>query len=338
MNSQQEHTPLYKSDLLSDMIGCKIYIKGEYYNPGETSKYRVAKHIIAHAERTGLLKAGDTLVEASSGNTAIGVAIISQERNYNCIIFVSESSSPEKIKLIQDLGAEIMYCANSNGLDDTASSQYKALQYSKLHPNTYYCNQYFNPENSNAHFETTGPEIWSQTEGQITHFIAGAGTGGTLSGVSHFLKMKNNRIKTWAVDPCGSVLTPYFKGIKEDPFKNRKYKIEGIGRSFIPGNMNFDVVDDFIQVDEKESAIAAYEYLNSSGFAVGYSSGAVLAALLKQKKNFSPEDYVVLLFSDKGDRYKSKLYNPEWLQQHVFSKEEWLTFYKKYYKSEAVYV
>lgn len=149
--------------------------------------------------------------------------------------------------------------------------------------------------------------------------------------------MKNNRIQTWAVDPYGSILTPHFKGNNADPFKNKKYKIEGIGRSFIPGNMNFDIVDDFIQVDEKESAIAAYEYLYSSGFAAGYSSGAVLAALLKQKNKFSPEDFVVLLFSDKGDRYKSKLYNPEWLQQHVFSKEEWGAFYKKYYKSETVY-
>jgi cystathionine beta-synthase len=316
-------TPMAYSAALSKICGCSVYIKEEYKNPGQSSKDRIACHMIEMAEKRGLLKPGYTVVEASSGNTAIGLALVCKQKGYPCILFLSKSASIEKVKIIRQLGASIQFCETSGGPEDPNSSQALAAEYARWNEKTYYCDQYFNPDNKEAHYMSTGPEIWDQLAGKITHFVSGVGTGGTISGVGEYLKEMNNNIKIWGVDPVGSILTQVFRKVPREAILLKPYIIEGIGRSFIPGSINFDTIDDFIQVDSRESALAVHSYYHLSGFMAGFSSGAVIAALLKMKSELNPTDRVVLLFPDRGDRYMSKLFNVDWLSQHVSGEDDW---------------
>lgn len=325
------NTPLILSDYLSERYGCRVYIKEDFRNPGASSKDRIAWYMIHYAEKSGQIKPGGTIVEASSGNTAIGLAMLCRLKGYHCRIYLSKSGGEEKEAVLKSLGAEVIRCKTSGGPDDPQSSQFLAAEYAKETPNAFYCNQYFNEANKQAHFETTGPEIWKQTNGKISHFLAGAGTGGTVSGVGKFLKSQNRNIQISAVDPVGSVLTHYFKHGTTEGFIPQPYFIEGIGRNFIPGALDNHQIDQFVQVSGQKSAEAAFRFRNHTGMAPGFSSGAVLAALHDIRHSLKKEDHVVVFFADKGDRYSGKLYNPEWLETNLFSAKDWPSFFNRYY-------
>ncbi len=310
-------TPLIRSESLSSKYGCTVCIKEDFRNPGMSSKDRIAHYMIRDAIEKGLLKPEGTVVEASSGNTGLGLAMIAQEEGYPCHIFVSNKCSAEKISLLERHGALVTLCTNSNGFSDPESTQARARQYAAHTPGAFFCNQYFNPANTRAHYETTGPELWEQSASSITHFIAGVGTGGTISGIGRYLKERNQAIRIWGVDPLGSILTDYFHhGTLSKP---GNYLIEGIGRNFIPGTLDFSIIDRFIQVDELDAVLAAHVYKRDTGFLSGFSSGAVMAALhrIASLQTFRPHDTVVLFFPDHGSRYLSKLYNERWLDAEL---------------------
>lgn len=336
MNNPIGQTPLSKSAYLSSVYGCHIYIKEDFCNPGGSSKDRVALNMLESAERDGLISPGDTIVEASSGNTAIGLAQLCRFKGYKCKIFMSASGSTEKAAAIMDAGAEVVRCKTSGGPKDIHSSQYQAADYASTHPNTFFCNQYFNTANNEAHFNTTGPEIWRQSKGRITHFIAGVGTGGTICGVSKYLKSRSDQVQLVGVDPVGSMLSHYFKYKNLDHYQPAPYKIEGIGRNFLPGTLDFSLIDQFCEVSGFESTMAAYEFRAQTGFAPGFSSGAVLAAL--DHLELKPSDHVVLFFADQGDRYCSKLYNTDWLFENIMNDQEQEIFSHTYGAKIATYV
>lgn len=332
------NTPLVFSDYLSGRYGCKVFIKEDFSNPGASSKDRIAWYMIHFAEKSGQIKPGGTIVEASSGNTAIGLAMLCRLKGYQCRIYLSKSGGEEKEALLISLGAEVLRCETSGGPDDENSSQFLAAKFAAETPDAFYCNQYFNEHNTQAHFETTGPEIWKQSKGRITHFLAGAGTGGTISGVGKYLKGKNKHIQICAIDPEGSVLTHYFREGNTDGFQLQPYHIEGIGRNFIPGALDTQQIDQFLQVSGQKSVEAAFSYRDHTGMAPGFSSGAVLAALHDVRHTLKQEDLVVLFFADKGDRYAGKLYNPEWLEKHLFLAKDWRSFYRRYFNTAVTHV
>jgi len=318
MIDQIGNTPLTKSETLSERYQCQIYIKEEFHNPGMSSKDRAALYMIRDAEIKNFLKPGYTIVEASSGNTGIGIALIARELGYKCHIFMSSKGSQEKVTLLNSMGAEVTICQNSNGPKDPNSSQARAKAYHEQHPRSYFCNQYFNQANIDAHYYMTGPEIWTQSLGKVSHIIAGVGTGGTISGLGRYFKERKPPVDILAVDPEGSILTNYhLNGIIDAT--PRKYLIEGIGRHFIPGALDFSVIDQFIQVSDLEAVEAAHSFKKISGYLSGFSSAAVLAALdkLNQQRHFKKNDFVVLFFADHGNRYISKLYNSSWLEKEL---------------------
>jgi len=305
------NTPLTKSDYLSRKYGCQIFIKEEYYNPGESSKYRVAWYMIQDAIKKGYIHPGGTFVEASSGNTGISLALLAKEKGFKTVIFVTESCSQEKLDILEEYGAKIQLCSNGNGLHDFNSTQYLAQSYAANHPNCYFTNQYYNSANIKAHYQTTGPEIWTQSLGRITHFIAGVGTGGSISGVGRYMKEKNPQVQIWGIEPTGSIYDLFLK-YKSIPESEIKFDaIEGIGRTFIPGSFDRNAVDAIFQISQSECKQMAWEYQDVANELLGYSSAAVLAAMDKyvHKMKFSSQDLVVLYFPDYGDRYMHKLYN-----------------------------
>lgn len=316
MIDQIGNTPLNNSEVLSNRYGCQVWIKEDFHNPGMSSKDRAALYMIRDAEIKQFLKPGYTIVEASSGNTGIGLALLCRELGYKCHIFMSSKGSAEKVNMIKSFGAEVTICQNSNGPKDPNSSQFQAKAYQNQHPHSYFCNQYFNQANTDAHYYMTGPEIWEQSHGKVTHIIVGVGTGGTVSGIGRFFQKKKPSVKIWGVDPQGSILTDYHRTGKVNT-KGDKYLIEGIGRHFIPGTLDFSVIDEFIQVSDQEAVVSAYRFKEESGYLSGFSSAAVLAALEKvdKQQHFRPDDVIVLFFPDHGTRYISKLYNNEWLKK-----------------------
>jgi cystathionine beta-synthase len=316
MIEQIGNTELLREIHLSNLYSSSISIKAEFQNPGMSSKDRPALYMIRDAEKRGLIKPGYTVVDASSGNTATGLAILCKELGYKSHFFLSPSASDEKIQCLHDLGAQITICCTSGGPDDPDSTINRAKMWCVENPTSYFCNQYFNKANQLSHFETTGPEIWLQTRGQITHFICGIGTGGTISGVGKYLKKMDPTITVIGVDSVGSILYDYFyKGSFEvDP--NKKCDIEGIGRKFVPGALDISVIDEMIQVSSDEAIESAYEFITFSSILPGFSSAAVLAALKKIGPGLRVTDHVVLLFADHGCKYQSKLYNPDWLTGH----------------------
>lgn len=304
------NTPLQRCVYLSDIFACNIFIKKEYYNRNKTSKDRPAWHMIKNAVERGLLQQGDTVVEASSGNTGIGIAQLAQQLGFKCCIFVTENCASEKLNLLRQLGARIFICKNSNGMSDTESTQYQAAHYAQNTASCFFTDQYNNPQNPQAHFETTGPEIWEQSSGLITHFFAGVGTGGTISGVGSYLKLKNKDVQIYGVEPKGSILS-YFKKYNKLPISNRVMdKIDGIGRKFIPKAFNPDVVDEIFQAGRQRATQWANDYYKAQHILLGFSSAAVLVALEEyvKKHTIKRTDNIVLLFADYGDRYLNSLY------------------------------
>jgi len=305
------NTALEKHEALSRQYGTGIWIKEEFRNPGGSSKDRVAWYMVQDAIQHNKIPEDGIFVEASSGNTGISLALIARELGYQCKIFVSKSTSLEKILMLQRLGAQVEVCLNSNGPLDENSTQFIAKTFADQHPEAYFTNQYYNDANIEAHYQTTGPEIWKQMEGHITHVLIGMGTGGTISGIGKYLKEKNPNIQVWGVEPMNSI---YQLIVQEMPIPEDQPKfdpIEGIGRTFIPGSFDPSVVDQVFQVSADKSKKIAHLFSHQNKQLTGYSSAAVLAALDEHADvmNLKSSDRMVLVFPDHGDRYLEKLYS-----------------------------
>lgn len=313
-------TPLVKLHQITKDLPGKYYAKLEAFNPGQSAKDRIALHIIEDAERKGIIKKNSTIVETTSGNTGYSLAMISLVKGYKCILAVSDKSSQDKIDLLKSMGAEVHVCPANVAPDDPRSYYEVAKAIQKKTRNSIYINQYFNELNIEAHYRSTGPEIWKQTNGKITHLIAASGTGGTISGTARYLKEQNPEIKVLAVDAVGSVLKKYHETGVFDKDEISPYKIEGLGKNLIPTSTDFDVIDIFEKVTDKEAAFTAREIVQKEGIFAGYTSGAVVQAARQYAKMnyFDENSMIVLIFPDHGSRYMSKIYNDRWMEQQGF--------------------
>lgn len=310
------NTPLVSLKKITENLPGKFLAKVEAFNPGHSAKDRTALYIINEAEKRGDLKPGSVIVETTSGNTGFSLAVISAVRGYRCILAISDKSSQDKIDMLRALGAEVHICPAKVPADDPRSYYEVAKQIHKETPNSIYINQYFNKLNIDAHFHLTGKEIWEQTAGKITHLVACSGTGGTISGIGRYLKSKNPNIKILGVDAEGSAIKKYHETREFDPNELHPYYIEGLGKNLIPSATDFDIIDEFIKVNDIESALAAKKITQQTGIFCGYTSGAAFVATEKyaQKGMFDSESIVVIVFPDHGSRYMSKIYNDEWLK------------------------
>ena len=313
------NTPLVKLERFSKELGFNLFAKLEIFNPCLSAKDRIAVHIIDQAEKDGKLKEGGTVIDATSGNTGLALAMICRVKGYKCVLTVADKASKEKINSLKSLGAEVVLCPAAALPDDPNSYYQKAITLTKEIPGAFYADQNFNLANSEAHFQTTGPEIWNQTNGEITHIIAAVGTGGTLSGSGRFLKTKNKNIEVIGVDAYGSVLKKYHETGIYDISITHPYKMEGVGKSIIPGNVNFDVIDRFIKVGDLKSALRARKMAQLEGVWAGHSSGAAVEAIFKNKDDFKATDNVIVVLSDHGSKYLSTIYNDNWVEEKLYS-------------------
>mgnify|MGYP001325040590 FL=1 len=315
-------TPLVNIRHLTEKNPGLFLAKLELTNPGQSPKDRIALHIINDAEKKGLLKVGSTVIETTSGNTGFSLAMVSLIKGYKCILAVSSKSSADKINTLKALGAEVHVCPANVEADDPRSYYEVAKKLNREIEGSLYINQYFNDLNSQAHYLTTGSEIWEQTSGKITHLVVCSGTGGTISGAAKFLKEKNKKINIFGVDAYGSVLKKFHETGEFDKNEIYPYKIEGLGKNLIPSVTNFEVIDQFIKVGDEESAKSARDLVKKEGIFGGYTTGACLRAVEKliEKKEFKKDDVIVMLFPDHGSRYLSKIYNDEWLNEQGFEK------------------
>lgn len=314
------NTPLVKLNKVAEKLTGNFYAKVEGFNPGHSSKDRIAVHIIEEAERKGILKKGDTIIETTSGNTGFSIAMVSIVKGYNCILAVSSKSSLDKIDMLRSMGAKVYVCPAHVSADDPRSYYEVAKRLHQETERSIYINQYFNELNIDAHYATTGPEIWKQTNGHITHLIACSGTGGTISGTARFLKEQNPEIRVIGVDAYGSVLKKYHETGKVDSKEIYPYRIEGLGKNLIPDATDFKIIDEFIKVTDEESAHMAREISRSEGVFVGYTSGAAMQAVkqLNAAGEFNENSNVVVIFPDHGSRYMSKVYSDEWMEAQGF--------------------
>ena len=312
-------TPLIRLHAVTK--GCKplILAKAEFLNPGGSVKDRIGIAMIEAGEKSGLLKPGATIIEPTSGNTGLGLALVAALRGYRCIFTIPDKMSQEKINLVKAFGARVVVCPTAVPPDHPDSYYKVAERLNKEIPNSFLPYQYYNPANPEAHSRTTGPEIWEQTDGKVTHFVCGMGTGGTISGVGKYLKQRNRKVKVIGVDPLGSVLKDYF--YTKEMTKPHTYKIEGIGEDFIPGTTWFDVIDDVVKVGDKESYQMTRRLAREEGLLVGSSSGAAVVGALKVADDLSKDDVLVVLLPDTGERYLSKAHSEEWLREHGFLEE-----------------
>ena len=311
------NTPLVK---LNKTIKTEALIlaKVESFNPGHSTKDRMAIKMIDDAEKQGLIKAGGTIIEGTSGNTGMGLALGCIQRGYKLICTISDKQSKEKMDILKAMGAEVHVCPTNVAPDHPDSYYSVAKRLNKEIPNSFYPNQYDNLSNRLAHYETTGPEIWEQTDGKITHFIVGVCTGGTISGIGKYLKEKNPNIKIWGVDSYGSVYKKYHETGIFDEKEIYSYITEGIGEDIIPENVDFDIIDHFEKVTDKDGAIYARKIAKEEGIMVGYSCGSAAAALDQLKSQLTKDDVVVILFHDHGSRYVGKIFNDDWMKDQGF--------------------
>jgi len=310
------NTPLVRLNNIPKGINAKIYAKLEFMNPGGSIKDRMALYMIEDAEKNGLLSPGGIIVENTSGNTGVGLAIVAAVKGYKAIFTIPDKMSQEKINLLRAFGAEVIVTPTDVPYDDPRSYYETAKRIAKETPNSFYVDQYNNVKNPEAHYKTTGPEIWQQTNGKIDFLVAGIGTGGTLSGVAKYLKEKNPDIKVIAIDPIGSVFFHYFK--YKRMVTPHIYKVEGIGEDYLVKAMDFSVVDDIIQVNDKDSFLMARRLAREEGIFAGGSSGAAVWASLKLAKKMGNGQHIVTILPDSGSRYLSKFYNDEWMKQNKF--------------------
>ena len=313
------HTPLVSLEKIAAPMQGRFFAKVEAFNPGHSAKDRTALHIIKDAEEKGLLSPGGVIVETTSGNTGYSLAMIAAIRGYRCILAVTDKSSQDKIDMLRALGAEVHVCPASVAADDPRSYYEVAKRIHKETPNSIYINQYFNPLNTEAHYLSTGREIWEQTAGEITHLVACSGTGGTISGIARYLKEQNPKVQVIGVDADGSLIKKYFDTGEIDKSELHPYYIEGLGKNMIPGALDTSAIDTFIKVNDKESALAAREISRRTGIFCGYTSGAAWVATQKynQDSPFTPESVVVVVFPDHGSRYMNKIYSDKWLKEKL---------------------
>jgi cystathionine beta-synthase len=317
-------TPLIKLNTITSEFDGDYFAKVEAFNPGHSSKDRIALYIIEEAERRGILTPGDTIIETTSGNTGFSIAMVSIIKGYDCVLAVSSKSSVDKIDMLKTMGAKVYVCPAHVSADDPRSYYEVAKRLHQEIKGSVYINQYFNDLNVEAHYKSTGPEIWEQTEGDITHFVACSGTGGTISGTAKYLKEQNPNIKVIGVDAFGSVLKKYHETREFDQNEIYPYRIEGLGKNLIPTATNFDVIDKFIKVTDEESAHTAREIARTEGLFVGYTSGAVMQAIkqLDAEGEFKKGDKIVVIFPDHGSRYMSKVFSDQWMEDQGFFDSE----------------
>lgn len=314
------NTPLIKLKKITHNMKGNYFAKVEAFNPGHSSKDRIALHIIEEAERQEILKPGDTIIETTSGNTGFSLAMVSIIKGYKCILAVSSKSSADKIDMLKTMGAKVYVCPANVSADDPRSYYEVAKRLHNETEGSVYINQYFNELNIEAHYKTTGPEIWEQTAGKITHLVACSGTGGTISGTAKFLKEQNPEIKVIGIDAYGSVLQKYHETREFDSNEIYPYRIEGLGKNLIPTATDFDTIDKFEKVTDESSAHTARELAKTEGLFVGYTSGAAMQGLkqLDEEGEFNEDSNIVVIFPDHGSRYMSKIYNDDWMNQQGF--------------------
>jgi len=312
------NTPLIKLNKITSEVDALVLAKVEYFNPGNSVKDRMALKMVEDAEKDGRLKPGGTIVEGTSGNTGMGLALAAIVKGYKLICVSTDKQSKEKFDILKAVGAEVIICPTDVEPDDPRSYYSTSKRISEEIENSWYVNQYDNPSNTEAHYLSTGPEIWNQTDGKITHFVVGVGTGGTISGVAKFLKEKNPNIKIWGIDTYGSVFKKYHETGVFDKSEIYPYVTEGIGEDIIPANVNFDIIDSFEKVKDEDAAIYTRRLAKEEGIFAGNSCGAAVRGVVQLKKHFSKNDVVVVLLHDSGSRYVGKIYNDDWMKEKGF--------------------
>ena len=312
------NTPLIKLNKITAEVDALVLAKVEYFNPGNSVKDRMALKMVEDAEKDGRLKPGGTIVEGTSGNTGMGLALAAIVKGYKLICVSTDKQSKEKFDILKAVGAEVIVCPTDVEPDDPRSYYSTSKRISEEIENSWYVNQYDNPSNTEAHYLSTGPEIWNQTDGKITHFVVGVGTGGTISGVAKFLKEKNPNIKIWGIDTYGSVFKKYHETGVFDKSEIYPYITEGIGEDIIPANVNFDIIDSFEKVKDEDAAIYTRRLAKEEGIFAGNSCGAAVRGVVQLKKHFSKNDVVVVLLHDSGSRYVGKIYNYDWMKEKGF--------------------
>jgi len=312
------NTPVIRLNKLNKGVKGTILVKVEYFNPGNSMKDRMAIKMVEDAEKAGILKPGGTIIEGTSGNTGLGLALAAVAKGYRCIFTMADKQSQEKINILKALGAEVVVCPTNVDPDDPRSYYSVARKLNKEIPNSFYPNQYDNLSNTAAHYETTGPEIWNQTEGKITHYVATVGTGGSMCGTATFLKEKNPAIVTVGIDTYGSVFKKYKETGIFDDNEIYPYLTEGFGEDILPKNVDFDVIDFFIKVTDKDGAIMTRKLAREEGLFVGWSSGSAVHGALEYAQENLKDDVMVILLPDHGTRYLAKVYNDQWMKDHGF--------------------
>jgi cystathionine beta-synthase len=316
------NTPLVKLNKVVAGVDALVLAKVETFNPGNSVKDRMAVKMIEDAEADGRLKPGGTIIEGTSGNTGMGLALVAIIKGYKLICVISDKQSKEKMDILRAVGAKVVVCPTDVEPTDPRSYYSVSKRLAEETPNSWYVNQYDNPSNALAHYEQTGPEIWEQTDGKITHFISGVGIGGTISGVGKYLKEKNPNIKIWGIDTYGSVFKKYHETGIFDENEIYSYITEGIGEDILPLNVDFSLIDGFTKVTDKDAAVYTRKIALEEGIFVGNSAGAAIKGLLQLKEHFKPEDVVVVLFHDSGSRYVGKMFNDDWMRERGFLEEE----------------
>ena len=313
------NTPLVKLNKTVE-TDALVLAKVETFNPGHSIKDRMALKMIEDAEKNGNLKPGGTIIEGTSGNTGMGLALAAIQKGYQCIFVLADKQSKEKMDILRAVGAQVVVCPTDVPPESELSYYSVAKRLTKETPNSWYVNQYDNPSNALAHYESTGPEIWEQTEGKITHLVVGVGTGGTISGTAKYLKEQNPNIKIWGIDTYGSVFKKYHETGEFDKKEIYSYITEGIGEDILPENVDFSIIDKFEKVTDKDGAVMARRLSTEEGIMVGYSAGSAVAGINQLKDNLSKDDIVVVIFHDHGTRYVGKLFNDEWMKKQGFMK------------------
>ncbi len=309
------NTPLVKLNKIVAEIDALVLVKMETFNPGHSAKDRMALKMIEDAEADGRLKPGGTIIEGTSGNTGMGLALAAIIKGYKCIFVIADKQSKEKVDILKAMGSEVVVCPSAVEPDDPRSYYSVSKRLAEKTPNSWYVDQYNNPSNAQAHYESTGPEIWKQTDGKITHFVVGVGTGGTVSGTAKYLKEKNPAIKVWGIDTYGSVFKKYHETGIFDEKEIYPYVTEGIGEDILPANVDFSLIDGFEKVTDKDGAIYTQKLAKEEGMLMGNSAGSAVKGLLQLKHHFKKDDVIVVLFHDHGTRYVGKMFNQDWMNK-----------------------
>lgn len=319
------NTPLVRLNRVTKDVKATVLAKVETFNPGNSIKDRMALKMVEDAEKAGILKPGGTIIEGTSGNTGMGLAIAAIVKGYKCIFTTTDKQSKEKVDALRAFGAEVIVCPTNVEPEDPRSYYSVAARLNREIPNSFYPNQYDNPSNATAHYESTGPEIWAQTEGKIDHLVVGVGTGGTICGTAKFLKEKNPNIKVWGIDTYGSVFKKYKETGIFDKNEIYPYVTEGIGEDFLPKNVDFNLIDHFEKVTDKDAALMTREIVKQEGIWVGNSAGSALAGLIQLKDHFKEGETVVVIFHDHGTRYLGKIFNDDWMREKGYTNKKGMT-------------